>query len=815
MSLPSPRTSIRIRLLLASTVVQVVMLSLLLMNSVRLMNDATSATLDTLITQNATMLNAMTTSFGAQGRYDVLQDLLVELLDNAAEGLIYVRVGTEDGRMLVSAGLPEQDPLPPPDTDFRRAGADSGSRLIHVRTPQLLDRNEVGFVQFGVSVSVLTAARQAILRQGSAIAVAEILLTVGLLSLIGYLLTRNLRRLLVGSQALAEGQLEYRIVEEGHDELAHLAHRFNIMAGNLQGRIVELEETARRLHVSDERYALAIRGANDGLWDWDIANASIFISPRFRQIAGLDPERACITAPEFVQLVHPEDRAAYRHRLVDHLKGLRDQFEIEVRVVTPAAVSRWVHVRGVALRGEDGRASRMAGSLTDTHQRRLTQEQILHDAFHDHLTGLPNRALLLEHLRSALARQHRSEQSRLAVLTINLLRFHMVNDSLGHAAGDEVLHQVTRRITRIIREGDIAARVGGDQFAVLLGDLRSTDEALRSAERLRDAIAEPLKVAGHVFYPKSCIGVAPSDPGSVDAEVLLRDSDNALHQAKYADAGGIAVFHSAMHTKTLSSVQLESDLRAAIASRSLTVHYQPIVSLADARITSFEALARWPHPDRGLVSPVEFIALAESLGLIHELGMQVLDQVCATLLHWQRLSGGKATPPISINLSARQLTHPDIAEEIIERIRIAGVDPASLRVEVTESLLADANGPAPETLGRLRAAGIAILIDDFGTGYSALSYLHTIPCDVLKFDGSFIRHLGSDVRLQAIVRRSIELAHDLGMSVVAECIEHEHQADILRALGCDHGQGYLYGKPMTRDEADGLLPGRSTYKEAG
>ncbi|HRP96274.1 MAG TPA: EAL domain-containing protein [Rhodocyclaceae bacterium] len=820
MRLPSPRTSIRIRLLLASTVVQIALLTLLLLNSVRLMSDATSATLDTLVSQNATMLHAMTTAYGEQGRYDVLQDVLGELLAEADEGLVYVRVGTADQRVLVSAGAVPQRPLPElgggplAPAGLTRTTIADGRSLLHVRTPQLLDGNEIGFLQFGVSVSVLAAARQAILRQGGAIAVAEVALTVLLLSLIGFLLTRNLGRLLDGSRAIAEGRLDHRIPERGHDELARLARRFNVMATTLQARIGELEDTARRLHVSEERYALAMRGANDGLWDWDIEHGSIFVSPRFREIAALPADVATITPSTLLALVHRDDASTYRNKLVEHLKGLSKQFEAQIRIGDPTGEPRWILARGVAVRGPDGRACRMAGSISDIHQRRRAEQQLLHDALHDRLTGLPNRALLIEHVVSALGRQHRNAAARFAVLSINLQRFHVINDSLGHAAGDELLRCVTERLGTAIRDGDVAARVGGDQFAILANGIGCADEAVRAAERLKEALGRSVTICGHEFYPKIYIGVALSDGRHTDAEALLRDSDNALHQAKLSGDGSVAVFHASMHARTLASVKLEAELRTAIRNRDLIAYYQPIVTLADRRIASFEALARWPHPQRGLLPPFEFIMLSESLGLIHELGLQMLDHACTTLLRWQARAGGGRVPPVSINLSARQLAEPELAAQVVARIERHGVDPALLRFEVTESLLADANGPASATLKRFRDSGIAVLIDDFGTGYSALSYLHTIPCDVLKFDGSFIRTISTDARLQAIVRSTIGLAHELGMSVVAECIEDERQASLLHGFGCDHGQGYLFGRPMHADDAEALLFESSAPRQA-
>lgn len=808
LKLPSPRNSIRFRLLAASTLVQVLLLSLLLFNSVRLMNDATTASVATMVDQNAAMLHAMATAYGEHDQLMALQDLLHELLVDANEGLIYVRIGRSANELLLNAGNTASARLNELPAGIGSFGPIRSGGLVHVRKPLLLDRNEVGFLQFGVSVSVLESARRAILTQGGTIALIEIMLTLMLLSLIGYLLTRNLGRLMDGSQAIAEGRLDHRIAVEGNDELAQLSERFNGMAANLQDRIGQLIDTTTRLQASDERYALAIQGANDGLWDWDINTDEVFLSPRFREIARIPADEAPpLEEGPFVNM-HQDDRADFRARLVSHLKGQSDQFQAEFRVCLSVLESRWILARGVALRDAGGRAYRMAGSITDIDQRKRAEAQLIHDAFHDSLTDLPNRALFIEHLDSALRRKHRAGSQQLAVLAVNLERFHLVNDSFGHAAGDHVLRMIATRITKVIPAGDVAARVGGDQFAVLLNELDDASAALAIAQQLRETLASPISLGGHQYYPTSRIGIAFSPEGAESpesAEAMLRDSDNALHRTGSIESGPIRVFHTSMHEQMLKSLRIEADLRSAIGNQALTVNYQPIVSLQDDRVTSFEALARWSHPIRGPIAPGEFIPLAENLGLIHALGMSVLEQTCLAILDWQSKVGDDLVPPVSVNLSARQFAHPALAEEIIGMIHAHGVSPSRLRMEITESAIANVQGRASEVLARFRAAGIQVLIDDFGTGYSALSYLHTIPCDVIKFDGSFIHAIAEDHRLRALVRRSIELAHDLGMTVVAECIEDEQQAEILRSLNCDHGQGYRYSRPLTREGVSQLL----------
>lgn len=802
---PFRNTSIRIRLLLASTVVQVLLLTLLLANSVRLMNEATSANLDTLANQNAAMLNAMATSYIGQHGFDALEDVLGELLAEAVEGLVYVRIADANGQVLLRAGMPELGDLPPVAGE-----APDERRLVHVRRALLLEHNEVGLLQFGVSVSMLAAARQAIMEQGTAIALAEVLLTFGLLSGIGYLLTRNLGRLLAGSQAIAEGRLDHRLPEDGHDELARLARRFNRMAANLQDRIGELQETAARLKTSEQRYQLAMQGANDGLWDWDIAAGKVYCSPRCAEIGGLPPPGPYYTPRTILDSVHPDDRPAYRNHLIEHLKGDSAQFRFEYRARQPDGTYRWVIKRGVALRGADGRAFRMAGSIGDVHLRKLAQDQLQHDALHDRLTGLPNRALFLEHVGTALARLRRDGHHGFAVVALNLERFRLVNDSLGHTAGDELLRHVAAAIAETLHEGDIVARVGGDQFALLLGNLAGAAEALRAARSLCDRVASPIRIAGQTLYPKVRAGIAfgADYVGHDDAEALLRDADNALQRTHQRGDDSIAVFHASMHTQALHSLRLESDLRAALAGRDLAVHFQPIVALADRHITSFEVLVRWRHPTEGMVSPAVFIPLAETLGLIHELDMLVLRRACERLKHWLRQANGREIPKLGVNLSAAQFARPDLAGEIIAEIARHDLPPGLLRFEVTESVLAGPEGSATQTLARLRDAGMSVMIDDFGTGYSALSYLHTIPCDTVKLDGSFVRSLADDARLRTIVAGSIALAHDLGMKVVAECIETPQQADLLQAMGCDYGQGFLFSRPLDETAVDGLLFGR-------
>jgi diguanylate cyclase (GGDEF)-like protein/PAS domain S-box-containing protein len=798
MHLPFRHSSIRFRLLLASTFVQVVLLSLLLANSVRLMNNAVSASLETTVSQNASMLHAMATAYGEQQRYSELQDILGELLDESEEGLVYVRIITPDERVLVSAGLPYMIRLPAPTVAAGDSlGGRPGNELVHVRRPLLLPKNEVGFLQFGVSVSVLTHARKAIVEQGLLIALAEIAVTFILLSTIGYLLTHNLRRLLEGSKAIADGHLEHRVKARGHDELAVIARHFNIMAATLQQRVSELQETASKLQVSEERYAMALSGANDGLWDWDIKAGTAYYSDRFCQILGLEPDNLPSDPKAFLNYLHPDDVELYRAQMIDHLRGNSTQFMLEHRVRLPDRRYHWVLTKGVARRDENQHALRMAGSISDINLRKDAEQQLVHDALHDKLTGLPNRALFIEHVNRAIAKRRRGKDDLLAVLAINIERFSLVNDSYGHAVGDEMLRRVAEHIASCMRDGDICARVGGDQFALLLSGLDDSAAALRICEGLVSLPAFAAPAAERIIHPRCRIGVTLSDSDdNADAQALLRDADNALHKARRSDAGPIEFFHASMHAQALRTLQLEADLRWALKHGGLAVFYQPIVKLSDLQTSSFEALVRWPHPTHGLLSPLEFIPLAETLDLIHALGMEVLRTACEDIRQWRSQIPDDVPLRVSVNLSAKQLARPTLVTELLSLINNAGLPRDAIRFEVTESLLANPDGPARSNLRALRDNGIDILIDDFGTGYSTLSYLHTMPCNQVKLDGSFVHSITEDAALRAIVRHSIELAHDLGMSVVAECIENEAQLAILRDMGCDYGQGYLFARPQ-------------------
>ncbi|HEU4835783.1 MAG TPA: bifunctional diguanylate cyclase/phosphodiesterase [Pyrinomonadaceae bacterium] len=431
-----------------------------------------------------------------------------------------------------------------------------------------------------------------------------------------------------------------------------------------------------------------------------------------------------------------------------------------------------------------------------------SREHFRHAAFHDALTGLPNRSLFTDHLRVALRRAHQNEKYLFGVLFLDLDRFKNINDSLGHPCGDEVLKIVARRLEMCIRQTDMVARFGGDEFAILLDAIHDASDAVRVAEKVQQIISAPFKLASHETITTASIGVALSVSGYTEAEDIIRDADTAMYRAKERGKARYEMFDTAMHTRAVTLLRLESDLRRALEKDELCVYYQPIVSLASGDLHGFEALVRWQHPERGIVSPCDFIPLAEETGLILPIGLRVLRDACLQLRKWQQYSLSNRDMIMSVNLSGKQLEQPDLIERIEEVLDESQINPWHLKLEITETVVMENPELAAITLAGLRSLGVRLSIDDFGTGYSSLSYLNRFPVDTLKIDRSFVTSMNAaDENLQ-IVKTIITLAGNLGMQVVAEGVETEEQLHQLKSLKCQYGQGYLFSTPLDVVDAD-------------
>jgi PAS domain S-box/diguanylate cyclase (GGDEF) domain len=587
------------------------------------------------------------------------------------------------------------------------------------------------------------------------------------------------------------------------------------IAGKTAGRVWSFSDISERKRAEEsfretaERYALAALGANDGLWDWNLKTKHIYFSPRWKAMLGCTEEEVGSVVEEWFNRVHPDDLSRLQGELNAHLEGASPHFQNEQRVLHKDGSYRWMLARGIAVPDQDGIPSRMAGSQTDITDQKLAQERLMHEAIHDVLTGLPNRALFMDLLDRSLGRAKRKEDYMFAVLFLDLDRFKVINDSLGHMIGDQLLIAIARRLNSCLRPGDTVARLGGDEFTIMLDDVKDLGDATRVAERIQQELTIPFNLSGQEVFISTSIGIALSATGYDRPEDVLRDADTAMYRAKSLGKARHEVFDKAMHARAVALLQLETDLRRAIERQEFKLYYQPTVSLKTGRILGFEALIRWQHPERGLVLPAEFIPHAEETGLIVPIGKWVLREACTQMRSWQERIGKTLT--MSVNVSPKQLMHIDLVEMIQQILAETELKPQNLILEVTETAIIENPESATRTLLQLKELNVHLHIDDFGTGYSSLSYLHRFPMDSLKIDRSFIGRMGSDEENLEIVRTIISLAHNIGMEVIAEGVETTEEVAQLRALQCEAGQGYYFSKPVEGRAAIALLGKRPIW----
>jgi diguanylate cyclase (GGDEF)-like protein/PAS domain S-box-containing protein len=571
--------------------------------------------------------------------------------------------------------------------------------------------------------------------------------------------------------------------------------------------VTEDTRAAQALRRHGERLGLAAEVANDGLWEWDLGTQQFYVTGPWKAMIGL-PDDAVICKPqEWLDRVHADDIGPLKEALEAHLSGKADRFQHEHRIRHEDGSYRFFRCRGVAARVVSGRPTRIAGSLTDTTDLAITQEQLRNAVFLDPLTGLCNRALFVEGLGRRLKEsQRRRGGDPFALLYLDLDRFKVVNDSLGHLVGDELLIAVSRRLESCLRPGDVLSRLGGDEFAILLNGLQTEQQANVIAFRVQETLSKPFSIGGREVFTSASIGIAFGAAEYNTPDEMMHDADTAMYQAKAHGKARHEVFDADMDARARDRLGLENDLRRAVIGNDIEIHYQPIVSLASAMCVGFESLVRWTRNGKS-ISPAIFIPMAEELGLIERLGTRVLEEACRTFAAWQRAFPDAGLDCITVNVSSRQLMQQNFLSVVDRAVRQSGLTPCALRIEITETALMTQPDEAAKVLRKLRDYGVKIYLDDFGTGYSSLSHLHKLPVDTLKIDRSFVRSLLLPDR-PAIVESILALARTLHTSVVAEGIESEAQARELERLGCTHAQGFLFSRAVSAASAEAIIMAR-------
>ncbi|HEX8773908.1 MAG TPA: EAL domain-containing protein [Pyrinomonadaceae bacterium] len=563
---------------------------------------------------------------------------------------------------------------------------------------------------------------------------------------------------------------------------------------------------------SEERFRNAFDYAAIGMGLVSVKGRWLQVNHSLCQLLGYTEQE--LLATDFQAITHPEDRnnaIAYVKRLVS---GEIPTHQMEKRYLHKEGHPVWVLWSVSLAHGERRKSAHMIFQVQDITDRKNAEQRLLHDVFHDALTGLPNRVLFMDHLKLAAARAQRREDQIFAVLFLDLDRFKIINDSLGHIVGDQLLVGIAHRLAQHLRPGDTVARIGGDEFTILLEDLASQDEATEIAERIQKELSVSFSINKREVFTTVSIGIALSSTGYANPEDILRDADTAMYRAKSQGKARHVVFDKEMHAHAIDVLQLETDIRRAIGYQEFDIAYQPIVALDDFKLRGFEALVRWRHPLRGLISPANFIPVAEEMGLIIKIDQWVLRKACEQMREWQQRFPSDPPLSISVNLSGKQFAQPDLVEQIKAVLEDTQIDPRGLKLEITESVVMENIETTAALLWKLRELGIRLSIDDFGTGYSSLSYLHRFPIDTLKIDRSFISRMIDNNENREIVRTIVMLAQNLGMDVVAEGVETKAQLEELRKLECQNGQGYLFSKPMVMKAAEKIISDTYAAKAA-
>ncbi len=565
-----------------------------------------------------------------------------------------------------------------------------------------------------------------------------------------------------------------------------------------------LEVRARKkaqlaLSESEDKFRILAETTNSAIFVFQ--ESFLYLNPAMAQLTGYTEQE--LFRLNLLDIVHPEYKSRIRELMDMRRREIKEPVRFEVKITRKGGEELWLLLTSGFICYSGFPAS--IATAFDITERKAVEEQLLHQAFHDKLTGLPNRALFMDRLKHVFNHAKRRRGPTFAVLFLDLDRFKVINDSLGHEVGDALLKDMAGRLRKTLRFTDTIARLGGDEFTILLENVRGISNAVSIAEKIRDSLSCPLSVQDHEMFMTASIGIALYDESYEQAEFLLRDADIAMYRAKSSGKACHQVFNSAMHAKAFELLQLETDLRHAIDRDQLQLNYQPIVSLETGRVLGFEALLRWFHHERDLISPMDFIPIAEETGIIVSIGKWVMKTACQQLRRWQETYPGDQGITVSVNVSAKQMAVDSFVDDIGRIVEETRIDPSGLNIELTETMLLDNPERVITILGRLRSLGLRIHVDDFGTGYSSLSYLNRYPLDVLKVDRSFVNMLGTNGENSELVDAIVSLAHSMRMKVTAEGIETIEQMKYLKSIGCEAAQGFYFSKPLPTEQAEQMI----------
>ncbi len=559
----------------------------------------------------------------------------------------------------------------------------------------------------------------------------------------------------------------------------------------------ELSADQRKARETEYRYALGLAAAHQGLWDWSFDNDTLFVSPSVEALLGLEAGALGNSERKWAQLIAPEDVQLYADSINAHRRQGNSSFTLEMRMRHAKGGLRWIKLRASCMANPQGKAVRCIGLVSDVTSRKAQETQRQTDAAGDPVTGLMLRNAFLSRLEGVLTSMRDGQSRRQgAVLAIDVDRLRAITDSLGHQAGDRFLTQIARRLDHAAGPDDAVARLGSDEFAVLILGSPGDEEGAQVAQRIRDALTQPVAINDREIYPAATIGMAVIEPNHRYGGDALREAEVAMYHAKRAGRGGFEIYQPQMKPRSADRLIMDTDLRTALNRQEIELHYQPIIRLADGSIAGFEALMRWRHPSRGLLSPGEFIAVAEETGLIVPLGRYAVERATLELKRWQSYFPTNEPLFCSVNVSARQLFRQEFFDDVVSVLRKEKPARLSLKLELTESVIMQNPESTARALARLKEAGAGLALDDFGTGFSSLAYLQRFPFDTVKIDRSFITDMASNEETPVILRSIVRLAHDLDMSVVAEGVETQSEATRLKSLHCEFAQGYLFGAPM-------------------